>query len=423
MWPAASSTVVAWPNSTAGQHGCLGKAAPLGALISRFVLHALALGSPRAVAELWSRFVGTLRQAYWEHRRPLPRMSLDCQQQQDDWQRSAATATLETDAADLLRESTGSCSTPEAPGMCYSLLHQKLQMLDLCVHLQQRQQGRWVEQGKEREEEQPAASEVEGWDGSSIADPDGKQLLCSHCRSSSDSSSYFSAAAGSDAHTSPDKSQKAQLQGPALLAHAAATNSPSCRTQPGSSSASLAVSESDQQPQCSDRIAPMVLEMHVAGEASLVMNATAAAERDHPEGVAGLLPDATLYFHPDRPLRVPVVHEPPPQTEDQVVQASNGVLSHLSLLPGDEDLNGIYMQCRRPRCIFENAARFPPLQSLAAVEQEAALGPQLQGRMLLSDMQAFKAANPGCCLLGACACCDEIPCDLVAGTNQHPLGA
>ncbi len=43
---------------------------------------------------------------------------------------------------------------------------------------------------------------------------------------------------------------------------------------------------------------------------------------------------------------------------------------------------------------------FGSMQSLAAGEQEAALGSQLQGRMLLSDMQAFKAANPGCCLLG-----------------------
>ena len=29
-----------------------------------------------------------------------------------------------------------------------------------------------------------------------------------------------------------------------------------------------------------------------------------------------------------------------------------------------------------------------------------ALRAQLQGRMLASDMSAFKAANPGCCLLG-----------------------
>lgn len=44
------------------------------------------------------------------------------------------------------------------------------------------------------------------------------------------------------------------------------------------------------------------------------------------------------------------------------------------------------------------------LQSLPTADQSAAaLRSQLQGRLLSSDMQAFKAANPGACLLGAWA--------------------
>ena len=38
MWPGLAAAAVAWPVSTAGEQGCLGKAAPLGALISRCAL-------------------------------------------------------------------------------------------------------------------------------------------------------------------------------------------------------------------------------------------------------------------------------------------------------------------------------------------------------------------------------------------------
>ena len=39
-----------------------------------------------------------------------------------------------------------------------------------------------------------------------------------------------------------------------------------------------------------------------------------------PQGVAGVLPGAALHLHPDRPLRVPEVQEPPAATEDMLAE-------------------------------------------------------------------------------------------------------
>jgi hypothetical protein len=99
----------------------------------RFALHAQARGSPRAVADLWSSFVSTLRLTFWDQQMPLPRMRLGQQQQQHQHQQA--------DGAGISCGGGGSGSgRPEAPTLQHSLLHQKLQLLDLCIHLQQQRQ-------------------------------------------------------------------------------------------------------------------------------------------------------------------------------------------------------------------------------------------------------------------------------------------
>jgi hypothetical protein len=92
--------------AAAAQGGPVGKAAPLGSLVSRLALHALRLGNPRAVAGLWSRFVEELRFSHWEPSAPLPHMG---------------------------GGGGGGGGPPERPDPRHCLLHQKLQLLQLAI--------------------------------------------------------------------------------------------------------------------------------------------------------------------------------------------------------------------------------------------------------------------------------------------------
>jgi len=74
------------------------RSAPPGSLLARLALHSLVFANARAVGQLWLRFVQELRFRHWDAGRPLPR--------------------------------TGA---PEAPDVSCCLLHQKLQMLDICI--------------------------------------------------------------------------------------------------------------------------------------------------------------------------------------------------------------------------------------------------------------------------------------------------
>ncbi len=277
----------------------------------RFTLHALALGSPRAVAELWSRFVSTLRLTYWEQLQQLPRMRLGRQEQQQ--QREGSSKASGSNGASGNGGSGGgtngasSSSRPEAPNLELCLLHQKLQLLDLCIHLQaQRQQGQqdggmhvdeqqhgrpgrqaaleWEaswgdeeEDGGEQRGQQGSQGALEweaSWgDGDSASGRDQQPPS-----PSSSSSSYHSARAGSEASLSPmgeRQQQRKQMQ------HAVARDQP-----------------------CSN------------GDASA--GGLAAAEA---RGAVGVLPGATLHLHTSRPLWIPAVQEPPVHTEDTLAES------------------------------------------------------------------------------------------------------
>ena len=231
----------------------------------RFTLHALALGSPRAVAELWSRFVATLRLTYWEQLQALPRMRLGGAPQQAGSGSSGGASS-----------SSGS-SRPDPPDLQLSLLHQKLQLLDLCIHLHaQRQQQQQQQQQDGLEQSSPQAARREGrlrrqqeagssqassaaleWESSWGDEMEAEEAPASP---TSSSSSYHSAGPGSDVTLSPAKEPQAPAE-------------------------------------------------DGAGAAAL-----------EPQGVAGVLQGATLHLHPGRPLRVPVVQDPPVQTEDLMAE-------------------------------------------------------------------------------------------------------
>ena len=134
------------------------RTAPPGSMISRIALHSMVFGNARAVSELWRRFVGVLRNDFWEEGRPLPRMTCP----------GVATATaaapgptaspgttLSPDITQYPTEAAGGDSSrirddglsvspfaggdePPAPDLDCCLIHQKLQMLQLHHHRQQR---------------------------------------------------------------------------------------------------------------------------------------------------------------------------------------------------------------------------------------------------------------------------------------------
>lgn len=259
LWTAACCLCCRPPMCVHAIAPCSTDCSPACARLRRFALHALALGSPLAVADLWSRFVGTLRLAYWDTLQPLPRMQLGSSQLQ-------AQPDAETAAQ------AGGSSGPEPPNLELSLLHQKLQLLNVCIHLQQGRQQQGQRQPRQQPQQPQADSASQGsaaalqWE-SSWDEGEGEGAEPAPASPTSSASSYVSASAGSDASSSPAKD----------------------RTQPAGSLRAPAGSE--------------------------------GGEDARPQGAVGVLTGAALHLHPDRPLRIPAVQEPPQLTEDLLAES------------------------------------------------------------------------------------------------------
>jgi Rab3 GTPase-activating protein catalytic subunit len=89
-----------------------------------------------------------------------------------------------------------------------------------------------------------------------------------------------------------------------------------------------------------------------------------ARHKGSPEGVVGTAPGgATLLGEPLKPMNVPATQNPPPCTED---------------------------------ALWEQEAALAAVNKELDLDAGAALRIKMQGGLLLSDMSAFKAANPGC---------------------------
>ena len=280
----------------------------------RFTLHALALGSPRAVAELWSRFVSTLRLNYWEQLQPLPRMRLEQQQPPPQPQpgRGKGGSTIKSSSGGSGGNGNGhsggdpSSSRPEPPNLETCLLHQKLQLLDLCIHLQaqrqQAQQGGGQEQQQQQQDRRQGSEAALDWEASWGEGEEGEQQGQQGSQAaleweaswgdgdsiggreqphspSSSSSSYHSARAGSEASLSPGGERAQQRR----------------QRQPQQVAAEQPLSN---------------------GDASTGRLADAEAR-----GAVGVLPGATLHLHPSRPLWIPAVQEPPVHTEDTLAES------------------------------------------------------------------------------------------------------
>ena len=91
----------------------------------RLALHVMCFSNARAIAGLWQRFVRYLREACWDRGHLLPRMtppSNPPSHHHTRQQHSDASAAVEQDTVGLPRPDFNCC-----------LLHQKLQMLNLCI--------------------------------------------------------------------------------------------------------------------------------------------------------------------------------------------------------------------------------------------------------------------------------------------------
>ncbi|KAK9813462.1 hypothetical protein WJX73_000174 [Symbiochloris irregularis] len=107
---AASDPAVAaaFPASVKLLKGCrqgLSRTAPVHSLAARVALHTMTFGNARSGSVLWRRFVREVRFSHWEAGLPLP----------------------------CMQESRDAGSSPPNPDLSQGLLHQKLQMLDVCI--------------------------------------------------------------------------------------------------------------------------------------------------------------------------------------------------------------------------------------------------------------------------------------------------
>eukprot|EP00887_Chlorella_sp_A99_P000967 scaffold5.g967.t1 len=338
VWPASASAGTSYLRAGGGGRrsrglgagGAVGKAAPLGALLSRFALHALVLNNPRAIALLWSRLVDELRLAHWEPLTPLPRMP------------GAGSGSSSGGGGDH----GGPCGPvpgaacggpgqpPPAIDLHSSLLHQKLQLLDLCIQLRRQQQQ------QEEEEEEEGATPRQG-----------QRRLRSCAGSAGEAAGAEPGGGGSSGHGTPTGSQSgyqsAQEEGSEEEEAYYSYYSPekdiptSLASPPHASTAGPRFGGPP----------------HAADSGGAAAAAAAAREEEdaaaEPRGVTGLLEGATLLRHPGRPIRIPVTQGAVPATDDMLRER---------LGPG------------------------------------AGLQGSLEGRVLRSEMQAFKAANPGACL-------------------------
>jgi Rab3 GTPase-activating protein catalytic subunit len=111
------------------------------------------------------------------------------------------------------------------------------------------------------------------------------------------------------------------------------------------------------------------------------------AELALPVGVAGVMPGQFLQHFPDRPLRVPILQDEPVFTEDQIIERQTALMQLATASAAASPASGT-----------GGDADADAAAAAAAATDYLLLRQRLMAAPLLSDMSAFKAANPGCCL-------------------------
>jgi len=334
----------------------VGKAAPLTSITTRLALHAMRLGNPRATAMLWDKFTRELRFAHWEPAIQLPRTF------------SAPT-----------REG-GSFGIDESPGvlcpdLSCCLLEQKVQLLQMCIRarnvpspyradaIETNSGAVWAKPGlRNRDDDDAVRAGVNGDDddiGHNQKSPllDTSKVSCennniSREEDSSDDLTFVSAATGSGSSSETPGTGTAAGPGSNVSNQA---SEDSCWVESVATALQGCDLPSDDYPEDSSHpTSKKNPGSEESGSAGLV-------ELPPPEGVSGPA-DFYLLHHPLRRMNVPFTQSAPPCTEDVLME----------------------------RVAAAHAAR--TFSSTSATWMHA------EGALLLSDMQAFKAANPGCCM-------------------------
>ena len=323
------------------------KSAPPDSLLARVALHAMQFGNVRAVAILWQRFVREVRFAHWDRGVPLPRMD-------------------------------GSSSGETAPDILACAMHQKLQMINACIHRRNaRAEAEFAESGVAKLGPTPLAGSVmqsaivsqdsagaqawedatgDGWGdaeddvwndarandakgGNGWADPDDDIDLTSMLGGAiADKTTRTGAAEG---HTKTDEKQ--------------IDEKPVVRPEESAGDDALDETRSEEYGSASD------------GETDGGWrwdDGDVDGDPDAPpEGVKGEMPGGLRMLRPPHRLMAePIAQLPPLYTEDMMRE------------------------------------REAALSALGDTEDGRAIRLKMQSDMLVSDMSAFKAANPGSCL-------------------------
>lgn len=314
------------------------RSAPPDGLLARVALHALQFGNVRAVAILWRRFVRELRFAHWDRGVPLPRMGRELSVSDDD---SAHDPAL------------------DQPDVSACPLHQMLQLLDACIRRRKVASRAALDASDVAKEARERArdaniparagkiSVVGGWDdvggGWNDDEDDAHEEapreddldLTSLLGVGADVGKVVGKVGGSgEAPNGADANEDAGA--------AAADSSPSSPRSPSNSVSGFETASDDGDDE---------------GLAAIADDAPPSGVlRDHPDGLA------LLRASPPRPLRVPITQLPAVMTEDAMRE------------------------------------REAALEALGDTPEGRALRARVQSDVLLSDMSAFKAANPGACL-------------------------
>ncbi|KAK9816392.1 hypothetical protein WJX74_004148 [Apatococcus lobatus] len=350
--------------------------APLNSLLSRFCLHAMLFGNARAVSTLWNLFIQHLRFSHWESLQPLPRMPRQPSQHPPSKPASPQPTALQAhpetptstgldstteqpfqeaaeQIAGKLQQQSGAQAgsrfdaaqgEPAAPDLRQGLLHQKLQMLDVCIHRQQRraaaaqahahESGMQLPSSTERNEQGLPVSEgglMHSWEHGEWSPEKGP------------SPQYDSDAA----------------EGPVYLSADEGPSEPTSPLPTGNPADPDSVQSFQQQPHAQSMVQGM------SGSAALPWQGQSlprASMLGTPEGTCGTLANQCLLHYPSVPIRVPATQEVLVMTQDMVEDRQNALAAL-----GDSEAG-----------------------------QRARM--RLQGDVLASDMAAFKAANPGGCL-------------------------
>ena len=342
------------------------RSAPPDSLLSRVALHALVFGNARAVATLWRRFVREIRFAHWDRGVALPRtggVGFEASRRRFFGARSGVPEDHHSEKKEA-EDPEEAAYRDECVDVRACLVHQKIQLIDACIRRRkQKSVDEYERSDAARERRDRDARDVffsGGWDdvggGWDDAVGDGTDTTTFVDAVSAISSSRRTNT--KEKQTKPKSVVDDDIDLVALLGAAgpaaAETSRKTQKTQPdsvvsdaiddgfetasdGGDDEGLAVDEEDDETFGGPSRAPE------------------GAKKTHPDGLRLLKP-------PHRLMRVPQTQPPPLFTEDTARE------------------------------------REAAMHALGDTPEGRALRVRLQSDQLVSDMSAFKAANPGSCL-------------------------